>query len=388
MIGVIIVNPNNRNPSPTSAIEPPIWCAYYADYYHDTTILDAEMEGLTVAETDERIGESPAILVAMGANPSVSSTPKMDVVERLMAGHPWRLPVGLHPNATSQAFPLGDASPQWDGVDFSKYRPHNWHLFTSNGGNYGVVYTSFGCPFNCSYCNIHSLYGTRKVEFRDPQKVIEEIGYLVDRGVRDLKIADELFVLNQKHVNKICDLIIEKDWGLNIWAYARVDTVTPEILKKLKRAGVNWLAYGFESACERVRDGVNKHQDPDEAIRITREAGINIIGNFIFGLPDDDLESMEETLDWAKEQNFEYVNFYCAQAYPGSELYSGNTDWDSYDQMGDLKPLETKYLTSEEVLKFRDKAFREYFNREDYLRMISKFGVVDQIHKMLEWSPR
>ena len=256
-----------------------------ASYYGASGILDAE--GMSVAETVKYINSSP-VIVAMGANPSASSTPKVQVSEEIASHFPRSSIIGLHYGNMPRQDVLRSLRPHWDMVDFTKYRPHNWHLFTSNGGYYGIIYTSFGCPFNCSYCNIHSLYKSRKVTFRNPEEVINEIQYLVERGVRDLKIADELFVLNPEHVNEICDRLIEKDWGLNIWAYARVDTVNPKLLNKLKKAGVNWLAYGFESADERVRAGVGKSfKNPDAAIEMTRNAGINIIGNFIFGLPED-----------------------------------------------------------------------------------------------------
>ena len=101
---------------------------------------------------------------------------------------------------------------------------------------------------------------------------------------------------------------------------------------------------------------------------------------------------MNNTHEWAKEQNFEYVNYYCAQAYPGSELYEGDECWESYDQLGkDFRPMATKYITSGKVLEFRDWAFPDYFKREEYLRKIyGKFGgwAVDNIHTMLDWNPR
>ena len=73
-------------------------------------------------------------------------------------------------------------------------------------------------------------------------------------GVRNIKFADEMFVLNRRHVLGICDLIIERGYDLNIWAYARVDTVKDGMLDKLKRAGFNWLAFGIEAADERRAD--------------------------------------------------------------------------------------------------------------------------------------
>ncbi|MFC2051139.1 B12-binding domain-containing radical SAM protein [Chloroflexota bacterium] len=289
----------------------------------------------------------------------------------------------------------------WDLMPMDKYRAHNWHCFEhiDQRQPYAVIYTSLGCPFNCTYCNIHALYdGKPGIRFRSPDKVVEEIDFLVKNyKVRNIKIIDELFALKQDSVMRICDLIIQGGYDLNIWAYARVDTVNERMLNKMKQAGINWAAYGFESASMKVRQGVSKKFEEDvitKAVEMTRAAGIYIIGNFIFGLPDDDLETMQETLEMAKEFNFEYANFYAAMAYPGSQLYDDAirqgvklpVEWHGYGQYAEeTLPMPTKYLSAADVLRFRDHAFKEYFTNPGYLEMIrEKFGleVVEHIKEM------
>jgi anaerobic magnesium-protoporphyrin IX monomethyl ester cyclase len=293
----------------------------------------------------------------------------------------------------------------WDLLPMDKYRAHNWHCFDhiDQRQPYAMVYSSLGCPFNCSYCNIHALYNNKPgIRFRSPEKVVEEIAFLVKNyHVKNIKILDELFALKEERVNRICDLIIKGGYDLNIWAYARVDTVNEKMLQKMKQAGINWVAYGIESASRKVRRGVTKKFEEDQisrAVEMTRAAGIYILGNFIFGLPDDDLETMQETLDMAREFNFEYANFYVAMAYPGSALYEAAVKqgiklpetWHGYGQYSEeTLPLPTKYLSPGEVLSFRDKAFREYFSNPRYLQMIrEKFGpkVVHHIEGMLKYQ--
>jgi radical SAM superfamily enzyme YgiQ (UPF0313 family) len=292
----------------------------------------------------------------------------------------------------------------WDLLPMGKYRAHNWHCFDhiDQRKPYAVIYTSLGCPFNCTYCNIRSMYdGQPGIRFRSPKRVIEEIDFLVQNyKVKNIKILDEIFVLRENHVMEFCDLIIQRGYKLNIWAYARIDTVNEKLLKKMKQAGINWLAYGIESGSKKVRDGVNKGrfgQDKiKKAIEMTKAAGIYIIGNFIFGLPDDDLETMQETLNMAKEFNFEYVNFYTTMAYPGSQLYEDALQkdiklpetWHGYSQYSeDTLPLPTKHLSAAEVLRFRDNAFKEYYKNPKYIKMIrGKFGpeIVKHINEMLK----
>ncbi|MCK5925935.1 MAG: radical SAM protein, partial [Methylococcales bacterium] len=181
----------------------------------------------------------------------------------------------------------------------------------------------------------------------------------------------------------------------NIWAYARVDTVKEKTLKKLKQAGINWLALGIESANADVRDGASKKMKPRDIVEIVHEiqaAGIRVIGNFIFGLQDDTLESMNETLEMAKELNCEFANFYCAMAYPGSQLHAialaDNlklpNEWTGFSQHSyNMQPLPSKHLSAKQIVAFRDNAFHEYNQSEVYLTMLEKkFGTKVKQHMM------
>ena len=288
----------------------------------------------------------------------------------------------------------------WDLLPMSRYRAHNWHCF---GGierePYAAIYTTLGCPYHCSFCCIQAPFksGEKAIGLRDnvnsyrfwpPARVIEQIDLLVQKyGVRNLKFADEMFVLHPRHVIGICDLLIERNYGLNIWAYARVDTVRDEMLDKLKRAGFNWLAFGIEAANEGVLNDVDKRYRVDQvydAVEKVKAAGIHIIGNYIFGLPEDTAATMQQTLDLAVDLNCEFANFYCAMAYPGSPLYQQALDrgwqlprtWSGYSQHAiDTLPLPTRHVSAGDVLRFRDDAFHHYFTNSGYLDLVrTKFG--------------
>jgi anaerobic magnesium-protoporphyrin IX monomethyl ester cyclase len=320
------------------------------------------------------------------------------------------------PRCTPDADLLGDLDNEmpgvaWELLPMPKYRAHNWHCFGDlRRQPYAAIYTTLGCPYRCSFCCIQAPFksgekmagfkeSTNSYRYWSPDRVIGEIDILVNRyGVRNIKIADEMFVLNRKHVLGICDRIIERGYDLNIWAYARVDTVKDDMVDKLKRAGFNWLAFGIEAANRRVRADVDKRFDQEGIYRTIEKvqgAGINVIGNYIFGLPEDDAQSMEETYQMAVALNCEFANFYCAMAYPGSPLYdlahrqgwALPAKWSGYSQhSADSLPLPTKYLSAGEVLRFRDEAFQKYFCNPAYLQMIDRrFGpaVVQHISEMV-----
>jgi len=206
--------------------------------------------------------------------------------------------------------------------------------------------------------------------------VIWQIELLVEKyGVKNIKISDELFLYDRKRVLQICNLIIKKEYDLNIWAYGRVDYCPPSVLERMKKAGFNWIGLGIES-----RKG--KGGDPHKATQKYKDAGININANYMFGLPGDDLNSMKDTLGLAIELNTEFANFHSCMAFPGSKLYDQAKkkdlpdSWEGYGQYNyECKPLPTKHLTSAEILRFRDQAFKTYFTNPEYLKMMeNKFG--------------
>ena len=279
----------------------------------------------------------------------------------------------------------------WDLLPMKTYRAHNWHCFTHihERQPYASIYTSLGCPFRCTFCCINAPFGTPSIRYWDPQFVITELDILANTyHVKNIKIADEMFVLNEKHVLELCDLIIERGYDFNFWAYARVDTVKEKFLEKLKKAGFNWLCLGIESGSKHVRDGVQKgrfkEEDIYKVVRRIQDAGIHVIGNYIFGLPDDDDESMQDTLNMALDLNCEMANFYSGTAYPGSKLYSIALEkgWKLPNQWHDFSqhsyeqiPLPTEKLSAGEVLSFRDKAWQIYFTDKNYLNLVrEKFG--------------
>ena len=352
----------------------------------------------------------------------------LDLVELLKAG-PSAVPSGYEqvrdlwyrdadgrPIASRAAAPLFDVldaempGMAYDLLPMDRYRAHNWHCFGDlDRERYASMYTTLGCPYHCSFCCIQAPFksgegasglkmSVNSYRFWSPDTVIAKIDELVNQyGVRNIKMADEMFVLNRKHISDICDRIIERRYDLNIWAYARIDTVKDGMAEKLKAAGFNWLAFGIESASERVQASVAKRFNEEqvfETVTDVRTAGINVIGNYIFGLPEDDQESMQATLDLATDLNCEFANFYVAMAYPGSELYTDALregwelpdDWSGYSQHAvNTRGLPTKYLGSGEVIRFRDDAFHAYFSNPRYLDMITrKFGqeTADHIRAM------
>ena len=179
-----------------------------------------------------------------------------------------------------------------------------------------------------------------------------------------------------------------------MWTYSRIDTVRKDSLQLFKKAGVNWLALGIEAGNQLVRQEVSKGSFKEvnirEVCKTIQDENINIISNYIYGFPDDTLVTMQQTLDLAIELNTEMANMYPCQALPGSPMYhlAKKNGWklpDSFEGYAFLsyesQPLPTKYLSSAEVLKFRDAAWLSYFTNPNYLNLIEqKFGLQERIN--------
>ncbi|MDF2373695.1 MAG: radical SAM protein [Rhizobiaceae bacterium] len=298
----------------------------------------------------------------------------------------------------------------WDLLPYGKrpldlYRAHFWHAEFSHEKRtpFAAIYTSLGCQFACNFCMINivnrvdnddlvNASHSRGMRYWSPQWVMREMRKLAEMGVRTLRISDEMFFFNRRFYLPVLENCIEEEFGFNMWTYSRVDTVRPNVLETFKRAGVNWLALGVEAGNQMVRQEVSKGSFKEvnirEVCKTVQASDINIISNYIFGFPEDNLETMQETLDLALDLNTEMANMYPCQALPGSPMYHTalENDWDlpgSYEGYGFLsyeaEPLRTKHLTAAEVIKFRDDAWQTYFTNPDYLSLVEKrFGVVER----------
>ena len=204
----------------------------------------------------------------------------------------------------------------------------------------------------------------------------------------NVKIIDEMALLNKSGFLEVCKLIVERGLKLNFWCYGRIDCTKPEWLELLKKAGINFIALGIESPDQEVRKDVIKGGFKEvkiqDIVQEIRNHDINIAANYIFGLPLDTKETMQRTLDFAIELNSEMCNMYSCVPYPGSQLYNEakNIGWklpetySGYAQHSyDFWPLPTKYVTAEEVLAFRDFAWNKYHTNDKYLDLVKKkFG--------------
>lgn len=285
---------------------------------------------------------------------------------------------------------------------FDLYRAHFWHsnYDHDNSSPCAAIYTSFGCKFKCHFCMINILNRTDNrddavssdfnvMRWWPADFIIKEFDKLYkEYGVKNIRISDEMFFLNKSHYLPIIEGLEKRGYPLNMWAYSRIDTCRKEYLERFKKVGINWLALGIEAANRTIRQeitkGAFKDVDINEVVKTIKEAGINVVGNYIFGFPNETKEDLQKTLDLALELNCEFANMYCAAALPGSPLYmeakkKGLDLPKSFEEYAffsyECKPLPTNFLQAKEVLEFRDKAWTVYNTNTKFLDLIElKFG--------------
>ena len=286
---------------------------------------------------------------------------------------------------------------------FDLYRAHFWHSNYEHEERspFAAIYTSLGCNFKCDFCMINILNRTDNREdavssdfnvmrYWSSDFILKEFDKLQSYGVKHLRLSDEMFFLHKKHFLPLVEALAARDYKFNLWAYSRIDTCRKEYLSLFKKAGINWLAVGIEAANPLIRQEITKGKFKDvnirEIVKLIKESDIKVVGNYIFGFPNEKREDLQKTLDLAVELNCEFGNFYNAAALPGSPLYRTAVEngwelpnnfaaWGFYSY--EFKPLPTNYLTAEEVLEFRDEAWMKYNKNSIFLSMIEeKFGAV------------
>jgi len=185
------------------------------------------------------------------------------------------------------------------------------------------VLTSRGCPYACTFCTQHLYYG-RTIRLRPPEEIAAEVSELqASFGIHDFFLWSECFSADREHAHKVCEALRHVQ-GISWVATTRADCVDLELLRAMREAGCWLIGFGFESGTQETLDGCRKGhtvEDSFRAARWAREAGLFVLGHFIFGLPGETPTTAKATLKLALALDIDFAQFYCAAPYPGTPLY-------------------------------------------------------------------
>jgi radical SAM superfamily enzyme YgiQ (UPF0313 family) len=192
--------------------------------------------------------------------------------------------------------------------------------------------TSRGCPFKCIFCVGRKMVGAR-VRYRSPGNVVDELEYLNSLNFNQINIADDLFTANKNHCLAVCDEIIKRKMQIKWTSFARVDTVSDELLGKMSAAGCTAVSFGIESAntqiLKTIKKGINL-AEVEAAVKMCSRAGIIPHASFILGLPGETPETIKETMDYGehlKKMGLSY-GFHLLAPFPGTEVRERNNRYD------------------------------------------------------------
>lgn len=191
----------------------------------------------------------------------------------------------------------------------------------------GNILSSRGCPNRCNFCTVHNVWGY-KYRMRSAGNILKEIDILVKKyKIKTINFLDDNFTVSKKRTIEICKGIIKRNYKINLNAASGtfLPSLDEETIKIMKKAGFIGLAFGVETGNqETMLNVIGKYQELDkvrEVVNICKKQGIKTTGFFIIGIPGETIESMKDTIRFAKETPFDRIELYTCQAFPGSRLY-------------------------------------------------------------------
>lgn len=201
--------------------------------------------------------------------------------------------------------------------------PKNYYSRLSKKNPLDIIITSRGCPFSCSFCS--KLNGFKSYRMRSPENIISELYEILNHGAKSVEIYDESFTVNKKRCLKIIELVKKEKLDFECRIRTRVDCIDAELLKKLKSINCTTISYGVESGNQRILDinskGVKIGQIK-RAFDITHKIGINTLGFFLIGFPQETPQTIEDTINLAKKLNPKYATFTRIRPFPGTRIYA------------------------------------------------------------------
>ena len=249
-----------------------------------------------------------------------------------------------------------------------------------------MVYTGRGCPYLCTFCVYPQNFYGHTYRHRSARSIADEFKYIEENfpEVVEVTIEDDTFTVYKNHTIEVCKLLIEQKNKLTWTCNVRAD-LDEETMRWMKKAGCRLVIVGFESGSNEIlklmKKGVRVEQF--KAAENAKKTGLLIHACYMMGNRGETLETMNETLELAKELNTDTAQFFPLMIYPGTEAY----DWAKENNLITAKSFDewltpegmhktvvgTLDLTPAEIVDFCNYARREYYLRPAYLFMKIKY---------------
>ncbi len=230
--------------------------------------------------------------------------------------------------------------------------------------------TSRGCPCHCTFCD-RTVSGSHLRGFSVPY-LMGMINHIYDNyGIRDIMFHDDNFVALRKRLLEFCDTLAQENLDLRWSCTARVDMVTPESLKAMRKAGCWQIAYGIESGSQEILNSLRKRTSLKrirDSLRWTKENGIETRGYFMIGMPGETSETIQQTIDFLLELELDDFQMSIFAPHPGTEITKDIEKYGEYDSDwrkdgGWHVTFVPNGLTKEEIEHYHKTAFMRFYLR-------------------------
>jgi len=239
-----------------------------------------------------------------------------------------------------------------------------------------TVIASRGCPWaKCRFCYQGGKYAS-PYRRRSPENLIEELRYLVNKlGFREVIFWDDNFCVSEKWINTFCDLLDKERLDLTWTVQGRVNTVTRSMLQRIAASGCYNVFFGFEFGCQELLDLIKKGitlEQSRQAVNWANEAGLEIRGAFMLGLPTETPEMAQKTIKFACELDLDYLLFMPYHVQRGTALEEialregGFYEYEEFDWHAPSY-VPNAYTSPEELAAMIRLAYTRYYLRPRYI---------------------
>ena len=259
----------------------------------------------------------------------------------------------------------------WDLIQKYKYPMDA----VRKGERVAPIATSRGCPYNCAFCN-KAVFG-RRYRRRSPESVVKEIEFLtIKNGLDEIFFVDDLFALDRRWLAEFYQLLDAKNIKIPWKCLGRVDILQYEDFLEMKRHGCFVIQLGIESGNDHILEDINKNittGQAEKAVKEAKRAGLDVHTYFILGHRLDTVESIKQTIAFARKLNSDFVSFFVLVPFPGTKVYEYvpqhlKNSWDRMSYYHDTtNPISICEVEPEKLLDLVKWAFASFFIRFRYL---------------------
>jgi len=352
-------------------------------------------DDLKAAEVSKRVSPRTTV-IAKGAHFNVLDIatlerhPGLDLVlrgeyepacEALAAGRPPTEIAGVTSRNASGAIHRSPDAPFVENLDSLPFPARHLvrnelYVRPDTGEPQTTLVTNRGCPFECTFCLASQVAGSKN-RYRSVANVIREIEECVQRfNIRNFLFRSDLFTQRREWVIELCRQILARRLPIQWVCNSRVDTLDPEMLDWMKRAGCWLIAFGVESGDDQALELMNKRTDSAkarEAIHMTRRAGLRSSVYMLLGFPWETEQTIRDNIAFFRELDADFVEVFYVYPFPATVLYDqavregllspGEIPREAYGEPA----MPSRHLSKAELAGWRRRAMRKLLVRPRYI---------------------